>query len=770
MLEEREEEEVIDEEAKAREEEEIEEIGKKFVRGNKVAGAVGLLKLLTKRKIEDKRIRRIRRLLVVLVALSLVVVMLVNMLWLTLVAAAYYAIRRREEGSDCNCGCVERYYEIMGKEGGVKYEESVKKPNLMVGDTRAEKVWNYLVLMEVPGVSDNAAVIAGIMGNLMAESSLNPSARSGGAGTFHGLYQTSRGSDPELLSTLEAIPGWTWNNNAMSKEMEDEGIRVTLEYLVNKETDWKYFGDNLEIVENKTGVEGARAYAELFVVGVERAVAASGPDKDMVKDKGILQYIETVLYPGSREFMKGMYQHTERRRKYAEDFYKEFVDKGISVEDVGESSTMVVEGIESIEKEVRYMGIHDLGVEEIGEELGKVFTGGVKVEQPSSVVDMVNQVSTWYEEGSVEEEEGDVIILDTGVVGDISEVESLFIATNTAGNHYVLVAPYYVQTANMEKAVQAGKLRNEMERYADENGNVTLADWYGYVESNTEALDWDSGYKPSDLSEYVEYIVGTVGKGIGRGSLTVEEEKEIKEGEVEYIICDCPRTSSCWEIIGDYPYIITTEEAKALGVVGGGETYGTEEGIKRYSEEGALLMVEIGLGEQTVILGDNAGGFKYKEWFYGTSKYNGVAWCTSFVSWVADQAGFAVPGATAYNEPGPVMPRFHNTNEGIKLFKEMGRYIDIAEEPDYIPKPGDIVFFDWGKGRESADHVAIVVEVDSNGKLVTVEGNTSGANGGNGGNTTSHVAKKNRGKTNGSTVMGYGIPKYPEPGKGITVE
>jgi surface antigen len=59
------------------------------------------------------------------------------------------------------------------------------------------------------------------------------------------------------------------------------------------------------------------------------------------------------------------------------------------------------------------------------------------------------------------------------------------------------------------------------------------------------------------------------------------------------------------------------------------------------------------------------------------------------------------------------------------------------------PKVGAMVFYDWGgsKSRANIDHVGIVEKVNSDGSIVTIEGNHSNA-----------VARVNR----SSNIVGYG--------------
>lgn len=104
-------------------------------------------------------------------------------------------------------------------------------------------------------------------------------------------------------------------------------------------------------------------------------------------------------------------------------------------------------------------------------------------------------------------------------------------------------------------------------------------------------------------------------------------------------------------------------------------------------------------------------GEKYWRWYGFTEP---VDWCACFVSWCADEAGLIEDG---------MVPKFAEVNEGIRWFQEQGRWIDTAEEPDYKPSPGTLIFFDWEQDRV-ADHVGIV-EMCKHGLVYAIEGNTS---------------------------------------------
>ncbi len=123
----------------------------------------------------------------------------------------------------------------------------------------------------------------------------------------------------------------------------------------------------------------------------------------------------------------------------------------------------------------------------------------------------------------------------------------------------------------------------------------------------------------------------------------------------------------------------------------------------------------------------NHGGQKYWSW-YGF-KYR-VEWCAIFVSWVADQAGVI----------NNIVPRFSScANQGIPWFKSMSKWRDRG----YVPKEGDIIFFDWEQdGR--ADHVGIVEKVEDD-KIYTIEGNSG------------NQVKSRNYKINSRDIYGYGL-------------
>ena len=93
------------------------------------------------------------------------------------------------------------------------------------------------------------------------------------------------------------------------------------------------------------------------------------------------------------------------------------------------------------------------------------------------------------------------------------------------------------------------------------------------------------------------------------------------------------------------------------------------------------------------------------------------SWCAAFVSAAAIACGCT-----------ELIPTECSCGRMIQLMQEKG----IWEENDaYIPKPGDIIFYDWddsGKGDNKGwpEHVGIV-EKTENGQITAIEGNLNNA-------------------------------------------
>lgn len=130
----------------------------------------------------------------------------------------------------------------------------------------------------------------------------------------------------------------------------------------------------------------------------------------------------------------------------------------------------------------------------------------------------------------------------------------------------------------------------------------------------------------------------------------------------------------------------------------------------------------------------NVGGAPYWSWYGFPSR---VEWCACFVSWCADQCGYIDAG---------VFPKFAGCVLGAQWFQEHGLWRDNS----YVPRPGDIIFFDWRRnGRQDGvtDHVGIV-ERTEDGMVYTIEGNSG------------NRCRQRSYPLGDAQIYGYGTPVY----------
>ena len=114
------------------------------------------------------------------------------------------------------------------------------------------------------------------------------------------------------------------------------------------------------------------------------------------------------------------------------------------------------------------------------------------------------------------------------------------------------------------------------------------------------------------------------------------------------------------------------------------------------------------------------------------------SWCAAFVSTVAIECGLT-----------DIIPTECGCQSHIELFQNLGRW---EEADDYMPLPGDIVFYHWECTDEGncvgwSDHVGIVVGTAGN-FIQVIEGNYGDAVG-------YHLIQVDH-----HEIRGYGLPAY----------
>lgn len=146
-------------------------------------------------------------------------------------------------------------------------------------------------------------------------------------------------------------------------------------------------------------------------------------------------------------------------------------------------------------------------------------------------------------------------------------------------------------------------------------------------------------------------------------------------------------------------------------------------------------LLEIASGEVGYHEGDH-GWSKYGEW--AGDPY--AQWCAEYLCWCVDQVD-QLHGTQLLRQ---AYPMYSGSNTGKKWFIEQGRYVvrwgnlenwgyqwlkgedAFLSTGDYIPQPGDWVFFTWDDGLDT-DHVAMVEyctrDQDGNVTIHVLEGN-----------------------------------------------
>ena len=132
---------------------------------------------------------------------------------------------------------------------------------------------------------------------------------------------------------------------------------------------------------------------------------------------------------------------------------------------------------------------------------------------------------------------------------------------------------------------------------------------------------------------------------------------------------------------------------------------------------------------------------KYGVWYakrVNDKSFEHGPWCAMFVSWCGAQAG--VPSSVYY---------YHAyTPTGVQWYQNHNAW---QWKNQYIPRAGDLVYYDWDpegvSGHGVVDHVGLVVNYRK-GMITTVEGNYK------------DQVKSRYINARASSIFGYGVPKY----------
>lgn len=125
---------------------------------------------------------------------------------------------------------------------------------------------------------------------------------------------------------------------------------------------------------------------------------------------------------------------------------------------------------------------------------------------------------------------------------------------------------------------------------------------------------------------------------------------------------------------------------------------------------------------------------KFGRW-YGM---NHASWCDMFVSWVG-----------VHSNARNILGRASYTPSHAAWFQQQGRW-------GHQPRRGAIAFFDFPDSLRRIQHIGIVESVRRDGRVVTIEGNTSSGSFG----SQSHGGGVYRRVRSPRLIVGYGYPAY----------
>ena len=332
------------------------------------------------------------------------------------------------------------YYNPVGNEDACNSAATI-----LSGDSTEEKIWNYFIKK---GFND--AQTAGILGNAMAESGLEPTRSSNG--NYWGIFQWGYGRKDSLFSKLRAkgLEQYTsseyWGSGASKKIASadfDRILAVELDHtLSEKDRNWQS-----EIKKQSTPESAAEVFLTLF----ERAVNG---------ESEILYY---------EPFVGLKYQGTKRRRDYAREYYKKYTGKGIAATGTpsgvenGKNLSIIGDSITFFSNASIRSQFNELDNSNINAVIGRQWYEGIEVAEKMKLNDTV------------------IFALGTNSDNLTEAIINQAIRTIGADRKIVLVTNY-----DMDNPHRFDSNNALLKNFAKEHSNIYLADWYTAVTENTK--------------------------------------------------------------------------------------------------------------------------------------------------------------------------------------------------------------------------------------------------------------------------------------------
>lgn len=319
--------------------------------------------------------------------------------------------------------------------------ECISTSTTLSGNTAAEKIWNFFI-----NQGFNDAQVAGILGNAMVESGLSPTRASNSS--YWGLFQWGGGRKDALFAKVreagleQYLDSSYWPSGADANIPEadyDALLQLELEFAMSEQDyDWQN-----ELRTSNTPTEAA----EIFLVLFERAVNGNSE----------------ILYYAP--FVGLLYQGTEQRRNYADDFYNSYSGNGTTsntspAATEGANLTIIGDSITVGSETALQDKFTSLKPEQINAAVGRTWQEGISIASSIALNDIV------------------VFALGTNSANlTQSDIEA---AIQTIGNNHTIVFVTNYGTADYTSN------NNLFKQAAKDNPNIVIADWASTVSQNPE--------------------------------------------------------------------------------------------------------------------------------------------------------------------------------------------------------------------------------------------------------------------------------------------
>lgn len=327
------------------------------------------------------------------------------------------------------------YYNPVGTENACNSASTI-----LSGNSTEEKIWNYFVQH---GFTDAQA--AGILGNAMVESGLEPTRASND--TFWGLFQWGFGRKDTLFAKLRdaGLGQYTsseyWGSGASNKISGpdfDRVLAVELDHtLSEKDRNWQS-----EIKKQNT----PEAAAEVFLTLFERAV----------NGKSEILYYEP--------FVGQLYQGTKKRRDYAREYFVKYTGKGITATGAvggvenGKNLTIIGDSITFFSNAAIRSQFTDIDSSNINAIVGRQWHEGIEVAKKLKL--------------------NDTVIFALGTNTENLTQQLIEKALDTIGDKQKIVLVTNYDLNNIHRFDSNNEL---LKTFAKNNSNIYLADWYSAI-------------------------------------------------------------------------------------------------------------------------------------------------------------------------------------------------------------------------------------------------------------------------------------------------